>query len=383
MTVSASKSRKKSAKKSPIRIGVPKEVKIHEGRVGLTPEGARRLVKAGAQVRVQKGAGAISGFADADYREAGAKVASLAEVWNQSDLIVKVKELTPPEFKHLRADLTLFSYLHLAPDPDFTKALLERHVLAIDYEHVEMKDGSTPLLKPMSDVAGHLAITLGAYYLATHPDGMGILLGGLSGDFSGHVVVVGAGTVGLAAARQALGIEANVTVLDISQAALQRARKVLGSKARLVKSTPAALKKAVDSADLLVGAVYSRGETAPKVISAEMVKSMKKGSLVMDVAIDQGGCVATSRPTNHDEPLFVKHGVLHYCVPNMPGTVPQTSTTAITKVTIPYVERMVKYGVAGAMKRYPELAKAVNTRDGELVHEGVRRSLPKLAARTW
>ena len=378
MTASASKS---SSRKPKIRIGVPKEVKIHEGRVGLTPEGAVRLVRAGAEVRVQKGAGVISGYPDAEYRKAGAKITSLAETWNKSDLIVKIKELTPPEFKHLRKGLTLFSYLHLAPDPAFTRALLDKQVLAIDYEHVEMDNGVTPLLKPMSDVAGHLAITLGAYYLATYPQGAGLLLGGLSGVFSGEVVVVGAGTVGLASARQALGIEANVTVLDISAAALKRARKELGPRAKLIKSTPAALRKAVASADLLVGAVYSHGERAPKVISAAMVKSMKKGSLVVDVAIDQGGCIETSRPTNHEAPLFVKHGVLHYCVPNMPGTVPQTSTSAITSVTLPYVERMVKLGVEGALRRYPELARAVDTREGRIIHEGVRRSLPALARR--
>lgn len=378
MTVSASKSRKPK-----LRIGVPKEVKIHEGRVGLTPEGARRLVRAGAEVRVQKGAGAASGFPDAAYRTAGAKIASLGETWDKSDLIVKIKELTPPEFKHLRPGLSLFSYLHLAPDPAFTKALLKSHVLAIDYEHVVLANGEAPLLKPMSDVAGHLAITLGAHYLATHPMGMGLLLGGLSGLHSGEVVVVGAGNVGLAAARQALGIEANVTVLDISSASLKRARKVLGPKAKLVKSTPASLKKAVAAADLLVGAVYSHGERAPRVITVPMVKSMKKGSLVMDIAIDQGGCVATSRPTNHDDPVFVKHGVLHYCVPNMPGTVPQTSTSAITSVTLPYIEKMVKLGVEGALGRHRELAGAVNTRDGRLIHDGVRRSLPQLAARRW
>ena len=380
MTVSASKSNKRTAK---LRVGVPKEVKIHEGRVGLTPEGALRLVRAGAEVRVQKGAGVTSGFPDAAYRKAGAKIASLTETWNCSDLVVKIKELTPPEFRHLRPGLTLFCYLHLAPDPDFTLALLKKHVLAIDYEHVVKDNGEAPLLKPMSDVAGHLALTLGAHYLATHPQGMGLLLGGLSGLHSGEVVIVGAGSVGLAAARQALGIEANVTVLDISPQSLKRAREVLGPRAKLIRSSPAALKKAIAGADLLVGAVYSHGERAPRVISEAMIKSMKRGSLVMDIAIDQGGCIETSRPTNHDDPIFVRHGVLHYCVPNMPGTVPQTSTPAITSLTLPYAEKMVKLGIEGALRRYPELARAVDTREGVLVHEGVRRSLPWLAARRW
>lgn len=345
----------------------------------MTPDGARAVIRAGASVIIERGAGKISGYSDRDYAKAGAILGSASDVWRRAGLIVKVKEPVGPERQRMRPGQVLFCYLHLAPDPELVKALLRRKVFGIDYEHVELDDGRTPLLHPMSDVAGHLCITLGSYYLACHPKGRGILLGGLSGEHAGEVVVVGAGTVGRAAARQATAIQANVTILDISEKALRAVRKELGSNVRTIRSTPAVLAKAVAQADLLIGAVYSRGERAPKIITGKMIRSMRPGTMVMDVSIDQGGCVATSRVTTHNDPVFVRHGVIHYGVANMPGTVPKTSTRALTGATLPYVVKMARYGVEGALARYPELVRAINTRNGKLIHEGVRRSLPEIA----
>ncbi|MEW6777069.1 MAG: alanine dehydrogenase [Bdellovibrionota bacterium] len=362
-----------------LSIGVPKEIKVHEGRVGLTPEGVRHLVRLGATVWIEHHAGEKSGLPDAEYRRAGAKLASAAEVWRRAGLIVKVKEPVGPERNRLREGQALFCYLHLAPDPALVRVLLKKKVTAIDYEHVELSDGSTPLLFPMSDIAGRLCIVLGSYYVACHPAGSGVLLGVGGGLPGGEVVVLGAGTVGRAAAEEAVAIGAKVTVLDISEKSLARVRRMFGKKVRTLRATSAAITRAVRDADLLVGAVYHHGESSPKLVTERMVRSMKKGSLIMDVSIDQGGCVGTSRPTTHDDPVFVRHGVLHYAVTNMPGTVPKTSTRALTSRTLLYVEKLARYGVEGALRRFPEIARALNTRDGRLIHPGVRRSLPQFA----
>jgi len=375
MTASKSRSRKPPS----LVLGIPKERKVHEGRIGMTPEGVRRAVSLGAAVLVEKGAGAISGYPDAAYRAAGARLAGAREIWKRADLVVKIKEPVGPELGWMRPGQALFCYLHLAPNPALTSALLRKRIFSIDYEHVVLADGRAPLLYPMSDVAGHLSLVLGAYYLACHPRGRGVLLGGLSGARTGEVVVIGAGMVGRAAAREASAIGARVVVLDRSRAALARVRRELGPNVEVIRSTASSVARAVSRADLLIGAVYSRGERAPKIVTRRMVREMKPGAVVMDIAIDQGGCVETSRPTTHDDPVYVRDGVIHYAVTNMPGTVPKTSTPALTSATLPYVERLVRHGVAGAVARFPEVARAVNTWEGLLVHPGVRRSLPQLA----
>ncbi len=375
MTASKSKSRKLPA----LVLGVPKERKIHEGRVGMTPEGVRHAVSLGAAVLVEKGAGAVSGYADSAYRAAGACLVGAREIWRRAGLVVKIKEPVGPELRWMRPGQALFCYLHLAPNPRLTRVLLQKRIFSIDYEHVVLPDGRAPLLYPMSDVAGHLSIVLGTYYLACHPRGRGVLLGGLSGTRTGEVVVIGAGTVGRAAAREAAAIGARVTVLDRSPSALAKVRRELGRNVEVERSSPAAITRAAARADLLIGAVYSRGERAPKIVTRRVVRRMKPGAVIMDISIDQGGCVETSRPTTHDDPVYLREGVIHYAVTNMPGTVPKTSTPALTSATLPYVERLARYGVEGAVARFAELARAVNTWEGILVHPGVRRSLPHLA----
>lgn len=380
--MTASASRSKTDGNDAIVVGVPRERKVHERRVAMTPAGVRRLVKAGARVLIEKKAGVESGFADREYADAGATLATQKQVWKRADLIVKVKELMDEELPLLEPGQTLLSYLHLAPNPKFARALLEKSILAIDYEHVETGDGARPLLHPMSDIAGTLSVTMGTYFLSTHPKSPGVLLGGLSGDHAGKVVIIGAGYVGLAAARTAVGLEARVTVLDLSEKALERVRKEFGEKVRAIKSNPKKLAAEIRDADLVVGAVYKSGEAAPKVVTEEMVASMRAGAMIVDVAIDQGGCVATSRPTTHEDPVYVARGVIHYAVSNMPGTVPHTSTRALTAATLPYVEKVVKLGPERAIAQVPELARAVNTREGRLVHAGVARSLPELVGGT-
>jgi alanine dehydrogenase len=350
-------------------IGVPREIKNGERRVALTPSGADVLIRAGKKVLVETNAGVGSGFDDTAYVDVGATVIATAEeVWRQADLIVKVKEPLPSEYDHFRPGQVLFTYLHLAGvDPALTTALLERRVTAVGYETVQLPDGGLPLLAPMSAIAGRLAIQVGARYLQANEGGRGVLLGGVPGVVRGHVVVIGAGSVGRNAVQIAAGMGARVTALDIRVQPLIELERLHPSVVTQI-STPTAVAAVVATADLLVSGVLVVGGRAPTVISAEMIRKMRPGSVILDVAIDQGGSVETMRPTSHTEPTFSTHGVVHYAVPNMPGAVPITATLALTNATLPYIQQFATLELDDALAASPELAAAVNTRDGAVVH---------------
>lgn len=356
-------------------IGVPREIKDHEYRVALTPSGAEALVRAGHAVLVETHAGLGSGFHDAEYTAVGATVtANAADVWRGAELILKVKEPLPAEYDCLQPDQVLFTYLHLAGvDPELTSSLLERHVTAIAYETVQLADGRLPLLAPMSAIAGRLAVQVGAHYLQKTHGGRGVLLGSVPGVRRGQVVVLGAGTVGRNAAQIASGLGASVLVLDIDIDRLDATERQFPSVETQV-STPGNVADALQTADVLIGAVLVAGSRAPCIVSDSMVRSMVPGSVIVDVAIDQGGCVETARPTSHSEPVYRMHNVTHYAVPNMPGAVPHTSTLALTNATFPYVRRLAELGVDRALEASPELAAGLNTRAGKLVHSALLRT---------
>lgn len=363
-----------------VRIGVPKEVKDNENRVALTPEGAAALVAAGHAVRVERNAGAGSGFADAAYASAGAALVATADAWS-TDVVVKVKEPTPPEYQYLTGQV-LLSYLHLAgSEMALTKALLESRTTAIAYETIEDTHGRFPLLAPMSAIAGAMTPSIGNYYLQKPHGGRGSLLAEVLEHPSGHVLVLGDGTVGWHAARVAAGMGANVVVLGLRPeraAAFERA----GAGIRFEPSSAAALEKHLPETDLLVGAVLNPGARAPHVVTEGMVQSMPDGAVLIDVSIDQGGCIATSHPTTHSDPVFVTHGVTHYCVTNMPGAYPRTSTLALTGATLPYILRLAEQGVAGALQDRG-FARGVQTHEGFVTYQAVARSLglePKFRA---
>ena len=359
-----------------MKIGVPKEIKIHEYRVGLVPASVAELVRAGHQVMVERGAGAGIGSADAEYEAAGARIApDAAAVFAAAELIVKVKEPQPGEIVMLRRDQTLFTYLHLAPDPGQTRGLMGAGVTAIAYETVTDSRGGLPLLAPMSEVAGRMAVQVGAHYLEKALGGEGILLGGVPGVAPGKVCVLGAGTVGREAARMAVGLGAEVTVLNRGVAKLAELDLVFGNRLRTVQSNAAVVEHYVVAADLVVGAVLVPGGAAPKVVSADLVARMRKGSVIVDVAIDQGGCVATSRPTTHAEPVFVAHGVTHYCVTNMPGAVPRTSAFALNNATLPFVLAMANKGIVAALRTDPHLRAGLNVTEGRITCAAVAASL--------
>jgi len=359
-----------------MRIGVPREIKVHEYRVGLVPAGVRELSGQGHEVLVESGAGQGIGIDDAHYAEAGAKVVPGAEdVFRDAEVIVKVKEPQLEECARLSAGQTLFTYLHLAADPAQAQALMASGARAIAYETVMAPDGSLPLLTPMSEVAGRMSIQVGARCLERSQGGMGVLLGGVPGVEAASVVILGGGVAGSNAAEMAIGLGARVTLVDRSLPRLRELAARFGNRAQTVYSTREAIRALVCAADLVVGSVLVAGAAAPKLVSAELVAQMKPGSALVDIAIDQGGCFATSRPTTHEDPTFVHEGVVHYCVTNMPGAVPRTSTFALCQATLPYVERLAERGVERALASDSELAGGLNVVAGRVVHPAVAEAL--------
>jgi len=354
-----------------MRIGVAKEIKAQEHRVALTPAGARELVQRGHDVLVEAGAGAGSAFPDEAYERAGAALASVDDVWERSDLLLKVKEPIAEEYPRLREGLTLFTYLHVAADEPLTRALVDSGITAIAYETVETDRGGLPLLAPMSEIAGRLAPQAGAHYLEKPKGGRGILLGGVAGVAPGKVVVIGGGIVGYNAAVIAIGLGAQVTILERSVDRMRYLEQILSGRVTLLMSSSLQVEESVKEADLVIGAVLIPGALAPKLVTREMLGAMKDASVLVDVAIDQGGCAETSRPTTHDDPVYTVDGVVHYCVANMPGAVPITSTRALTNVTLPYVEEIAEHGVVDAIRRDPELAPGVNVMGGRITYEAV------------
>ncbi|MFD0711085.1 alanine dehydrogenase [Paenibacillus sp. GCM10027626] len=358
-------------------IGVPKEIKVSEYRVALTPAGIHMLSNAGHKVVVQAGAGEGSGFADATYEEEGATIVrQAADVWLQADMIMKVKEPLPEEYDYFRSGLLLFTYLHLAAAPDLAAALVEKKVTSIAYETIQTADGALPLLTPMSEVAGRMAVQTGAQFLEAFYGGQGILLGGVTGVSAAEVVIIGGGIVGLNAAKMALGLGANVTILERSADRMRYIDDVLGGRIHTLMSNSYNIAAMVKRADLLIGAVLIPGAKAPRLVTEEMVKSMKKGAVIVDVAVDQGGIIATiDRATTHSSPVYEKHGVLHYAVANMPGAVPRTATLALTNATIDYALELAGNGLLKALQRSKPLWKGVNTMDGHVTHERVAEAL--------
>ena len=359
-----------------MRIGVPTEIKVHEYRVGLVPAAVHELVIAGHEVAVQSGAGRGIGCSDDDYRDAGARIAPDADaVFKDSHMIVKVKEPQAAECARLRRDQVLFTYLHLAADHAQAEALLRSQCIAIAYETVTARDGSLPLLTPMSEVAGRMSVQVGAQYLQQATGGRGVLLGGVAGVAPAKVVVIGAGVAGTNAVEMAHGLRADVTAIDRSIPRLREIDAQFSGSVRTLFSTSDAIERAVADADLVVGAVLLPGAAAPKLVTAAMIKRMRAGSVVVDIAIDQGGCFQTSRPTTHASPTYIVDGVIHYCVTNMPGAVPRTSTFALTNATISYVTRLADKGLEKAIADEPYFVTGVNTYKGTVPHKAVAEAL--------
>ena len=357
-------------------IGCVKEIKKNENRIGLTPAGTAELVAHGHTVLIESKAGEGSGFADAEYKDAGAQIIkTAAEVWKKSEMIIKVKEPLEPEFQYFREGLIIYTYFHLAPEKELTKALLDKKVTSIAYETVELDDGTLPLLAPMSEVAGRMSIQVGARLLEKINGGRGLLLGGVPGVAPAEVVIIGGGVVGTHAAKMAVGMGASVTILDISRKRLGYLDDIFGGRLRTLVSNKANIAASVARADLLVGAVLVAGAAAPKLVSTEMVKTMQPGAVIVDVAIDQGGCIETiDRVTYHDNPYYVSHGVVHYSVANMPGAVPRTSTMALTSVTLPYAVKIANLGLKKATAGDVALLRGVNTHNGALTNEPVAKA---------
>ena len=354
-----------------MKIGVPKEIKNHEYRIGMQPAGVRALVEAGHEVVVQRGAGLGSGFSDEVYEGAGGRIVEDAAAAWDADMVVKVKEPLPDEFGFFRPGLILYTYLHLAAAPRLTQELMAKKVRGIAYETITDDRGALPLLRPMSEIAGRMAPQVGASSLEKANGGRGLLLGGVPGTRRGRVTIIGGGIVGTAAARIAIGFGAHVTVLDVSQERMGYLEDVFGTSIETLFSNPENIEKKVAGSDLVIGAVLLPGAAAPKLVSEELVQAMKPGSVVVDVAVDQGGCIATCRATTHQEPTYIAHGVVHYCVANMPGAVPRTSTYALTNATLPYALRIAKLGVEEAVRSSKHLAAGVNTWDGACTVAGV------------
>lgn len=358
-----------------MRVGCPREIKNNENRVGLTPAGARSLVAAGHEVLVEAGAGERSGFPDAEYAAVGARIVpSAVEVFATADLVLKVKEPQTAEIAQLRPGQTLFTYLHLAPDPDQAKGLLARGVTAIAYETIHDASGRLPLLTPMSEVAGRMAAHVGAFYLQQPNGGRGMLLGGVPGVPPAHVVVLGAGVVGLNAIKVAAGMGARVTALDRSLPTLRYLDDIFGNRIETLWSNEAHVEEALAQADLVIGAVLIPGAAAPRLVTRRMLPGMKPGSVIVDVAVDQGGCVETTRPTTHADPVYFVDGVLHYAVANMPGALPRTSTLALTNATLPYALRLANEGKR-ALLADPGFLAGLNTYEGKLTCKPVAESL--------
>lgn len=357
-------------------IGVPKEVKVKENRVGMVPGGVTAFVQQGHKVFVETNAGAGVGLSDEDYVKAGAKILNSAEeVWGSSEMIIKVKEPISSEYSLMQSNQILYTYLHLAAVPELANALLEKNVASVAYETIQGDDGFLPLLKPMSEVAGRMSVQVGIRLLEKNAGGKGLMIGGVPGVRRGHVVVIGGGYVGVNAAKMAIGLGARVTILDVNASRLAYLDDIFGSKVTTLMSNIENITHSVAEADLLVGAVLLAGAKAPVLVTEEMVKSMEKGSAIVDVAIDQGGSVATIKPTNHDQPTYVEHGVIHYGVTNMPGAVPLTSTYALTNVTLPYGLAIANKGLRQALADSCELKRGLNTFAGEMTHEVVANAL--------
>ncbi|MBD8037501.1 alanine dehydrogenase [Solibacillus sp. A46] len=365
-----------------MKIGVPKEIKNNENRVAMTPAGVLSLIANGHEVYIEQGAGLGSAFTDDDYIAAGAKIVdTAADAWN-AEMVLKVKEPVKSEYNYFREGLILFTYLHLAPEPELTKALIEKRVTGIAYETVQLPNRSLPLLTPMSEVAGKMATQVGAHYLEKYQGGKGILLGGVSGVPRGKVTVIGGGIAGTNAAKIAVGMGADVTIIDLSPERLRQLEDIFGRDVQTLISNPYNIADAVRSADLVIGSVLIPGAKAPKLVTEEMIKSMSPGSVVVDIAIDQGGCFETSeKVTTHDNPTFVKHDVVHYTVANMPGAVPRTSTLALTNNTVPYALQIANKGFIKACLDNPALKLGLNTVDGHVVYEAVAdaQGLPYVA----
>lgn len=356
-------------------VGVPTEIKTREYRVGINPGGVQALVRAGHTVWIQRGAGLGSGLPDADFERAGARLVDTAdEAWS-AEMVMKVKEPLPAEYRYFREGLVLFTYLHLAAEPELTRALMSSGVRGIAYETIQRPDGSLPLLRPMSEVAGRMAVQVGATHLERERGGKGILLGGVPGTRRGHVVILGGGVVGTHAARIALGMGAKVTVLDVDHERMAYLEDVFGTGVQTLYSNPRNIEQAVASADLIVGAVLVPGAKAPTLVTRDMLSRIEDGSVIVDVAVDQGGCIETCRPTDHITPTYVVDGVVHYCVPNMPGAVPHTSTFALTNVTSRVAELLCNLGAEAAIRNHPSIARGANTWDGHCTYAGVAQAV--------
>jgi len=356
-------------------VGVPTETKTREYRIGINPGGVQSLVRKGHHVIVQRGAGTGSGISDDDLARAGAQLVDSPDAVWAAELVMKVKEPLPDEYRFFRPGLVLFTYLHLAAEPELTRALVASGVRAIAYETVQRPDGTLPLLRPMSEVAGRMAVQVGATYLEKERGGKGLLLGGVPGTRRGHVVILGGGIVGASAARIAVGMGAQVTVLDVNQERMAYLEDVFGAGIETLYANPRNIACAVERADLTIGAVLVPGARAPTLVDERLLAAMEDGSVVVDVAVDQGGCISSCRPTTHDHPTYVVDGVVHYCVPNMPGAVPYTSTLALTNVTALYAELICDRGVEAAVREHAALAKGVNTWDGRCTYAPVAQAV--------
>jgi alanine dehydrogenase len=353
-------------------IGIAKEIKVEEYRVAMTPAGVKDLLAHGHQVMVQAGAGGGSGFADEEYSRMGAEIVSTAEeVWKRSEMLMKVKEPIASEYGYLREDLILYTYLHLAADEALTKAMVKSGIIGVAYETVELADRSLPLLQPMSEVAGRMATQIAARYLEKPQGGAGKLMGGIPGVRPAHVVIIGGGTVGTHAAQIAAGMGANVSILDNNLARLRYLDDVMPKNVRTIYSSRGTISELVADADVVIGAVLIPGARAPHLVTREMIGTMRKGSVIVDVAVDQGGCVETTRATTHSDPTYFVDGVLHYGVANMPGAVPRTSTFGLSNATLSYAIKMADMGLSAALKSDPALRKGVNTYHGKLVYQPV------------
>lgn len=356
-------------------IGVPKEIKDHESRVGVVPSGVAALTEAGHEVIVQSGAGVLSSIPDHIYARAGATVVdSAAEVWNSADMVVKVKEPQTSEYEFLRKDLVLFTYLHLAPLPELTEKLVEGGTTSVAYETIREKDGSLPLLTPMSEVAGRMAIQVGAQYLEKPNGGRGILLGGIPGVAPANIVIIGGGVVGINAAKMGVGLGAHVTIIDKNLERLRDLDDIFNNSIVTLASNVWTIHESVKLADLVVGGVLIPGASAPRLVRRSMLRDMRAGSVVVDVAIDQGGCFETSRATTHTDPVYVEERVIHYCVSNMPAAVPNTSTLGLTNATFPYLMQLANQGVGAACERSDAIRQGVNTCNGHITYAAVAES---------
>lgn len=356
-------------------VGLPKEIKNNEYRVGLVPAGVRALVNSGQSVLVERTAGDGSGIPDSEYERAGARMIETAdEVWSSADMIVKVKEPIAPEYGRMREGQILYTYLHLAPEPHLTEVMLERGVTGVAYETITDAKGQLPLLTPMSEVAGRMSIQVGATYLERINGGRGVLLGGIPGVQPGRVVIIGGGVVGTNAAKMAVGLGAAVTIVDLNLDRLRELDDIFGSRIKTLASNVYTIHESVASADLVVGAVLIPGASAPKLVTRDMLKDMAPNSVIVDVAVDQGGCIETTHATTHSEPTYFVDGVLHYCVANMPGAVPRTSTFGLTNATLPFALQLANKGFAEAVQHNPHLAAGVNTYKGKITYEAVATS---------